>query len=194
MQRMNLLRRQSANLLTGVRVVLTPAFIVATARADANTMWGVGAAIAFVIIAASDVWDGRLARRYGSASPNGRVFDHLADIVFIVGALSMYGLQALVPWWVPAAIAASFAVYVFDSWSVSGAGTATLVGSRIGHLAGICNYVLVGVLAFNNSAGIHLLPTAFLSKLFWLVPLYSAAAVISRLASRHAGVSAIEPA
>ncbi len=191
---MDLLRRQLANLLTGVRVVLTPAFIIAAWRADASATCGVSAALTFVIIAASDVWDGRLARRFGSASEGGRAFDHLADIAFILGALSTYAVQALVPWWVPAAIAASFAFYVFDSWSLSGGGATALIGSRLGHVAGICNYAVIGILAFNDSAGIHLLPTSFLAKLFWLVPLYSAAAVISRLASRHTGVSAIEPA
>ncbi len=191
---MDLLRRQSANLLTGVRVLLTPVFIAAGWRADASALCGVSAAATFVIIAASDVWDGRLARRYGSASPSGRMFDHIADIAFILGALSMYALQAAIPWWVPAAIAASFAFYVIDSWSLSGAGAATLIGSRIGHLAGICNYALVGVLAFNDTAGIHALPPSLLAKLFWLVPVYSAAAVISRVASRHGGVSAVEPA
>ncbi len=191
---MDLLRRQSANLLTGVRVVLTPAFIAAGWCADASALCGVSAAATFVIIAASDVWDGRLARRYGSASHSGRVFDHIADIAFILGALSTYALQLLVPWWVPATIAASFAFYVIDSWSLSAAGAATLIGSRIGHVAGICNYVLVGVLAFNDTAGIHALPPPVLAKLFWLVPAYSLAAVISRVASRHAGVSAVEPA
>jgi len=179
---MRRLRLQAANLLTGLRLVLTPAFIALAWHA------GPGAALLFVVIAASDVWDGRLARRYGSASRTGRAFDHVADIGFILSASSMYALQSLVPWWVPAAIGGSFAFYVIDSWSLSAAAPA-LIGSRVGHLAGICNYSLIGVLVFNNTAGIHLLPPAFLDKLFWLVPLYSAAAVISRLAARRPAVS-----
>jgi phosphatidylglycerophosphate synthase len=183
---MHHLRLQAANLLTGLRLALTPAFIALAWHAGAA---GWGAGVLFVVIAASDVWDGRLARRYGSASRTGRTFDHVADIGFIVGASSMYALQSLVPWWVPAAISGSFAFYVLDSWSLSAATARTLVGSRVGHLAGICNYSLIGVLVFNNTAGIHLLTPAFLDKLFWLVPLYSAAAVISRLAARRPAVS-----
>jgi hypothetical protein len=48
-------------------------------------------------------------------------------------------------------------------------------------VGGICNYALVGILAFNNTASLHLLPPETLAKLFWLVPLYSAASVVSRL-------------
>jgi phosphatidylglycerophosphate synthase len=180
------LRLQAANLVTGLRLALTPVFIALACRAGAA---GWGAGLLFVVIAASDVWDGRLARRYGTASRTGRTLDHVADIGFILSASSMYAVQSLVPWWVPAAIGGSFAFYVIDSWALSAAAPA-LIGSRVGHLAGICNYSLVGILVFNNTAGIHLLPPALLDKLFWLVPFYSAAAVLSRLAARRPAVSA----
>lgn len=182
---MHHLRLQAANLLTGLRLALTPAFITLAWPAE-RAAWD--AALLFVVIAATDVWDGRLARRYGTVSRIGRTCDNVADISFILGALSMYALQSLVPWWVPAAVGGSFAFYVVDSWSLS-ASAPTLIGSRVGHLAGICNYALVGTLAFNNTARIHLLSAAFLEKLFWLVPLYSAAAVLSRLAGRRPAAS-----
>jgi CDP-diacylglycerol--glycerol-3-phosphate 3-phosphatidyltransferase len=178
---MHHLRLQAANLLTGLRLAMTPVFIALAWDARAA---GWGAGLLFVVIAASDVWDGRLARRYGSAGRVGRIFDHVADITFILGASSMYALQSLVPWWVPAAIGGSFAFYVIDSWLLSAAAPA-LIASRVGHVAGICNYALIGVLAFNNITEIHLLSAAFLGKLFLLVPLYSAAAVITRLAARR---------
>ena len=185
---MHRLRRQLANLLTGLRVVLTPAFIVLAWPADGG---GVGAAVLFVVLAASDVYDGRLARRYDSVSRGGRTFDHVADIVFILGALSAYAMQGLVPWWVAASVGASFAFYVLDSWLLTAAAP-TLIGSRVGHLAGICNYALVGLLAFNNTAGLHLLSAGFLRVLFCLVPVYSAAAILARVAGRRrAAISAV---
>jgi len=182
---MHRLRLQSANLLTGLRLALTPAFMAIAWHAEPAS-WGAG--VLFMVIAATDVWDGHLARRYGSASRAGRTFDHIADIGFVLGALSTYALQSLVPWWVPAAVGGSFSLYGLDSWSLSAA-VPTLIGSRVGHLAGICNYALIGVLAFNNTAGIHLLSAAFLEKLFWLVPLYSAAAVLSRFVGRRPAAS-----
>jgi phosphatidylglycerophosphate synthase len=178
------LRVQSGNLLTGLRVVLTPAFVAAAWFADTVSVLRLASGLLFLVIAATDVWDGRLARRYGHVSNAGRTFDHLADIGFILCALSTYVLQSQAPWWVPAAVGGSFAFYVFDSRVRGSAGAPTLIGSRIGHVAGICNYSLVGVLVFNNTAAIHLLPPEILGRLFWLVPLYSAAAVFSRAVAR----------
>ena len=94
--------------------------------------------------------------------------------------------------WVPASIAASFGFYVVDSWSrptVRGG----LIGSRIGHAAGVLNYGLIGVLVCNNSAGIRLLSDSVLRPLFWLVPMYSALAVATRLAGRSEGTALVAP-
>jgi phosphatidylglycerophosphate synthase len=171
----------AANLLTGTRVGLTPLFVVAVWYADRSLLLGVAAVATFAVVAASDVLDGRAARRWRSDSKAGQVFDHFADVGFLVPALSTYVGLGLAPWWVPAAIAGSFAFYVLDSWRRTTAIVPSLVGSRIGHLGGVSNYVLVGVLVCNNSARIHLLSPAFLSLLFWLVPLYSGGAVLARL-------------
>ncbi len=184
----------AANALTASRVLLTPAFAGAVWCADAHQLLRLAAVATFCIVAASDVVDGRVARRFGSASSAGRAFDHYADIGFILIALSAYVGLGLVPWWVPAAIAGSFAFYVFDSWLRTGPATPSLIGSRIGHVGGVCNYVLVGVLVFNNTAQILLLPAAVLHLLFWLVPVYSAAAVVSRLAAQRLAVSIPEAA
>lgn len=175
----------AANALTAVRVLLTPVFAVAVCAASGASIVGGLACVVFVIVAASDVVDGRLARHWGSASDGGRTFDHLADIGFILTALSTYAFLGIAPWWVPATIGASFAFYVFDSRSRATIGSPGLIGSHIGHVAGILNYSLVGVLVFNNTAGIHLLLEAILDKLFWLVPIYSTLAVAARLAGRR---------
>src|SRR5262249_20271546 len=137
--------------------------------------------------------DGRAARRWHSDSNAGRTFDHFADIWFLAVALITYVRLELLPWWVPAAVIGSFAFYVIDSQRgtlpTSGvsrhASLPALIGSRIGHVGGVCNYVLVGVLVCNNSARIHLLSPAFLRLLFWLVPLYSGAAVLARRLGRQ---------
>lgn len=176
----------AANLLTALRVVLTPVFVYLACMSDGAFGRGLLAVACFATIAATDVYDGRMARRWGSVSGAGRTFDHLADIGFILTALWAYVVLGIAPWWVPAAIVGSFAFYVVDSWSRAPGGTPNLIGSRIGHLAGISNYVLVGILVCNNSAGVQLLSAAVLDKLFWLVPMYSAAAVGSRVATRLA--------
>jgi phosphatidylglycerophosphate synthase len=176
----------AANALTAARVLLTPLFVWLACAA--TPAFGVLAVVVFATVAASDVFDGRLARRWGRATNGGRTFDHVADIGFILTALCTYVLLGVAPWWVPAVIGGSFAFYVVDSWSRPSARTTGLIGSRVGHVAGILNYGLVGVLVCNDSAGIHLLSQGFLDRLFWLVPLYSALAVIARLGARRQSV------
>jgi phosphatidylglycerophosphate synthase len=180
------LKMHGANMLTGGRVVLTPVFAGAVALAAHMPACGRLAAAVFAIVALSDVLDGRLARRWGTANADGRTFDHLADITFILAALVTYARVSIVPWWVPAAVAGSFGFYVFDSWAHTSVGSRNLLGSRVGHAAGVLNYALIGVVVFNNTVGIGLLSPALLRKLCWLVPLYSVAAVVTRLAGRRA--------
>ena len=179
----------AANLLTATRVLLTPFFVLSVWHAERSLVLGITAVLLFAVIAATDVFDGRLARRWRRDSGAGRVFDHFADVGFLVCALTTYVGLGMAPWWVPAAVGGSFAFYVIDSRrlqhrrprTANPASLPTLIGSRIGHVGGVCNYVLVGVLVCNNSARIGLLSPAFLHLLFWLVPVYSGGAVLARL-------------
>jgi phosphatidylglycerophosphate synthase len=176
------LTQQAANAVTALRLALTPVFLWSVARA-ADGHSGVCAGLLFAIVALSDFIDGRIARRFASESRGGRVLDHGADIIFILAALGLYVALGLVPWWVPAAIAAAFTTYVIDSLRRSGA-RPSLIGSRIGHLGGVCNYALIGVLVGNETLGLAWLPGSVMHALFALVPIYSGAAILSRLMPR----------
>ena len=174
-------RPYAANAVTGLRMCLTPLFAWVVMTADAGARGWLAAGL-FVVIAGSDLVDGRLARRFGAASARGRVLDHVADIVFILSALDAYVLRGVVPGWVPGAIGASFGVYVVDSWWRSETrGIPTLIGSRVGHVGGVLNYGLVGVLVGNETVALHQLSPAVMSWLFLLVPIYSGAAIATRL-------------
>jgi phosphatidylglycerophosphate synthase len=167
-----------ANLVTLCRVGLTPLFVVAVWRAAHGAAAWPPAAL-FAAIALSDFVDGRIARRLGVASRRGRVLDHAADIGFLLAALGTYVALGAAPWWVPAAVAASFGVYVADSLRRAPA-RPQLIGSRLGHLGGIANYVLVGVLVGNVSLGLGWLPGWLMTLLFAAVPVYSGASILSR--------------
>lgn len=174
-----------ANAVTALRLLLAPLFIACVVRAQTAPALGWVAGALFAVAAWSDVADGRLARRRGTASDRGRVLDHFADITFILGGLGTYVYLGIAPWWVPAAIATAFSIYVIDSWVRTAPVKPTLIGSRIGHAGGVANYVLIGVLVFNDSAGLYWLPPALVQLLFVLVPLYSGAGIAVRfLASR----------
>jgi len=176
------LTRHAAHAVTALRVALAPVFVCSVLRAEGGAS-GWPAAGLFGVVALSDFVDGRIARRLGADSRGGRVFDHAADIGFILAALALYVGLGVVPWWVPAAIAAAFATYVIDSLRRSGA-RPTLIGSRLGHLGGVCNYVLIGTLVGNHTVGLGWLPPWVMHGLFALVPLYSAASIATRLLPR----------
>src|SRR5262245_34548989 len=103
-------RRHAANAVTLLRIGLTPLFLAVVWRAaEGGAGWPAGLLLA--LIAATDFVDGRIARHFGAASAAGRILDPAADIGFLLSALVLYVGLGLAPWWVPAAIAASFGVY-----------------------------------------------------------------------------------
>lgn len=171
--------RHAANAVTALRLALAPVFVWSvSARAGGGWV----AALLFALIASSDYFDGRIARRLAIATPAGRWLDHLADIGFILVALGFYAWLGVAPWWAPAAIAASFATYVADSWRRTAAGgSPQLLGSRLGHVGGILNYTLIGILVGNDTVGLGWLPAWLVFACFCLVPLYSGASVAARL-------------
>jgi CDP-diacylglycerol--glycerol-3-phosphate 3-phosphatidyltransferase len=167
-----------AHAITALRVLLTIPLVLTILSASGLAVWW--AAGLFAIIAASDVVDGQVARAAGTVSPWGRVFDHGADIFFVLSTFLAYVWIGVVRWWVPAAVAVAFAVYVVDTQL----GTPTRVvrpwAGRVGHLGGICNYVMIGVLIGNETLALHLLPAAGIQLLLAAVPMYSLAAVVVR--------------
>lgn len=172
--------RHLGDVLTLLRIVGTPLFVVLVAHAPRDAALGWAAGALFAVIAASDFFDGRFARRAGGVGPYGRVLDHGADIAFVLAALITYVGLEIAPWWVPASIAASFGTYAYDSWFSSAGHRPASPSNRIGHIGGVLNYVLIGVLVFNNSAAVQLIPRELLWLLFACVPLYSGAAIVQR--------------
>ena len=96
--------------------------------------------------AASDFADGRVARYAGSPNRFGRWLDAVADIAFILTALSCETRAGSIPAYIPVLISLSFTQYALDSILILGSGAP--VGSRLGHWAGAFNYILVIALAF----------------------------------------------
>jgi hypothetical protein len=70
--------------------------------------------------AASDFADERLARLTGSADEFGRWLDAIADIVFVLTALTCEAHAGSIPTYIPILIALSFAQYAFDSIVILG--------------------------------------------------------------------------
>lgn len=129
-----------ANALTAARLVLVLPFALFMARDDARHAALAGLTLALAI--ATDLLDGALARRRGTASAAGRVFDHAADCVFVTTGLAAAALRGAVPWLLPLLVAAAFVQYVLDSYWVHRGGA--LRGSRLGRWNGILYFVPLG--------------------------------------------------
>ena len=55
----------------------------------------------FALIALSDLFDGRLARRLATQSALGAILDVTADLFFVTTAITTLCMLGLLPWWLP---------------------------------------------------------------------------------------------
>jgi CDP-diacylglycerol---glycerol-3-phosphate 3-phosphatidyltransferase len=90
-----------ANLLTGLRIVLVPVFLVALFTGDGHeTPWRVVAFVVFAAAVITDRLDGEIARAYGMVTEFGKLADPIADKALIGAALIGLSLLGDLPWWV----------------------------------------------------------------------------------------------
>jgi phosphatidylglycerophosphate synthase len=96
-----------ANVLTGVRFLLVPVFLVALFVGDGHeTYWRVVAFAVFAVAVITDRFDGALARSYGMVTEFGTLADPIADKALIGSALIGLSLLGDLPWWVTIVILA----------------------------------------------------------------------------------------
>ncbi len=132
-----------AHLLTGVRLGLALPLAAAFARPDflpAGTV-----ALLLAVALATDYADGIVARRRGTASPAGQLFDHGTDCLFVTAGLTGAALAGAVPPALPVLVVVAFGQYVADSYLVHG--QKRLRMSAIGRWNGIGYFVPLVVLA-----------------------------------------------
>ena len=103
-----------ANLLTGVRLLLALPAAMAFARPGLVAPLVLLAIL--VVAIATDYLDGIVARRAGTASSRGQLFDHATDFLFVTSGLTGAALgDAVVPA-LPLFIVVAFSQYVLDSY------------------------------------------------------------------------------
>lgn len=90
-----------ANVLTGLRILLVPLFMVLLLIEDGHNDGLRWAAFAvFAVASATDRLDGDLARSRGLVTDLGKVFDPIADKALMGGALIGLSLIGVLWWWV----------------------------------------------------------------------------------------------
>jgi CDP-diacylglycerol--glycerol-3-phosphate 3-phosphatidyltransferase len=89
-----------ANVLTGVRLVLVPVFLVLLFVGDGHeTFWRIAAFVVFAVAVITDRLDGALARSYGMVTEFGTLADPIADKALIGAALIGLSILGDLPWW-----------------------------------------------------------------------------------------------
>jgi CDP-diacylglycerol--glycerol-3-phosphate 3-phosphatidyltransferase len=94
-----------ANLLTGIRLVLVPIFLLALFAGDGHeTAYRLTAFAIFTVAVITDRFDGSLARTYGMVTEFGKLADPIADKMLIGAALIGLSMLGDLPWWVTVVI------------------------------------------------------------------------------------------
>ena len=87
-----------ANVLTMVRIVLVPVFVVFLLAG--GTAWRLAALATFCVASLTDLLDGRLARSRGLVTDFGKIADPVADKALTGTALVCLSALGELPWWV----------------------------------------------------------------------------------------------
>ncbi len=127
-----------ANALTLLRLALAPACALSLCDGLSSR-----ALVCFALAAASDLADGRVARRRGEASARGALLDHATDAIFVSAGLAALAADGRIPALLPALILLAFAQYALDSRALAGQ---RLRASFLGRCNGIAYYALLGAL------------------------------------------------
>jgi CDP-diacylglycerol--glycerol-3-phosphate 3-phosphatidyltransferase len=94
-----------ANLLTALRMMLVPVFVVFLVASElTHPGWRTAACLTFGLASATDLVDGWIARRFGLVTSFGKVADPIADKALTGTALVLLSWYDVVPWWVTAII------------------------------------------------------------------------------------------
>jgi CDP-diacylglycerol--glycerol-3-phosphate 3-phosphatidyltransferase len=91
----------AANLLTAVRIVLVPVFVVLVVASEMATPgWRTAACLTFCVASATDFVDGWIARRFQLVTSFGKVADPIADKALTGTALVLLSFYGPLAWWV----------------------------------------------------------------------------------------------
>ncbi len=133
-----------ANILTGLRIVLVPVFLVALFVGDGHeTYWRIVAFGIFTVAVITDRFDGAIARSYGMVTEFGKLADPIADKALIGAALVGLSLLGDLPWWVTVVILAREVGVTILRFAVLRGGV--IPASRGGKLKTLVQSVAIGL-------------------------------------------------
>lgn len=153
--------RTRANALTALRLVCGPLLVLALLERAA-----LAAALLFWVAVATDLLDGRIARRFGETSALGGFLDHVTDAAFVSLGLAALVLRGEAPWLLPVLVALAFLQYTLDSRVIEGG---ALRASALGRWNGIAYFVPVGTVVVRDALALAWPGRGLVFALGWLL-------------------------
>jgi phosphatidylglycerophosphate synthase len=153
--------RTRANALTALRLVCGPLLVLALLERAPLAAAGL-----FWLAVATDLLDGRVARRFGETSALGGFLDHLTDAAFVSLGLAALALRSEAPALLPALVGLAFLQYTLDSRVQTGR---PLRASALGRWNGIAYFVPIGAVVVRDALGLAWPPAALVLALGWLL-------------------------
>lgn len=171
------------NLLTGLRLVLVPVFLLFLFAGDGHqTGSRITAFIIFAVAVITDRFDGALARNYNMVTEFGKLADPIADKMLIGAALIGLSMLGDLPWWVTAVILVREIGVTMLRFAVISRGV--IPASRGGKLKTLVQAVAIGLFILP----LHNWPGQWLTVAWWIM---GAAIVLTVLTGLDYVVSAI---
>jgi CDP-diacylglycerol---glycerol-3-phosphate 3-phosphatidyltransferase len=133
-----------ANILTMVRLLLVPGFVVLMLwHGGHDPAWRSLAWAAFTVAMITDLFDGELARRYNLVTDFGKIADPIADKAIMGTALACLSFLGDLPWWVTGVILfRELGITVLRFWVIR---LGVIPASRGGKLKTLAQGVAVGM-------------------------------------------------
>ncbi len=156
--------------LTVGRLAASPFFVSLFLQAASDGSGRVALASLYLVVVLSDFFDGRLARRANASTPAWGRVDATADVLFNFSSLSAAAWLGLVGAWVPAGVAVLGGRFLWRSLG----GLESLPEDRLGKLAGVIFYALVGAIVAELVLPFPVLGRTLLTRVGDAVFLYSA--------------------
>ncbi|MDR3069832.1 MAG: CDP-diacylglycerol--glycerol-3-phosphate 3-phosphatidyltransferase [Propionibacteriaceae bacterium] len=88
------------NVLTVIRLILVPVFLAILFVGPHEQNWRIGATVLFIVAVLTDLFDGKIARRYNVVSDFGKIWDPIADKAITGAAFIGLSILGELPWWV----------------------------------------------------------------------------------------------
>lgn len=121
------------NVLSMLRLLMVPVFLVFVARGD-----DIAALVVLAVSSITDYLDGFIARRFNQMTRLGKVLDPAADRLFIFAALVGLAIRGVLPWWLVAVVVARDVVLIVVAVVLANHRYGPLPVHHLGKLATFC--------------------------------------------------------